>query len=201
MAGLRGGGDQGPDPDDRLDVPHPRRPGPPGHRRAVDGGRPGDPDRADPPGHVLRRRGVQRGRSQVRRADLLRRRVQGAAAFNKKVRAYCGSGPGPRGGDPQVGRGMHESLEKAGVKKRVREQKGTATSGRPGGRRSTTRPACSTNEAAVLASAGEGRARSVVSLSARGHLQETNRTHRHLRPPHSESRHPPLGYPITCCPL
>ena len=73
---LRGRGPQGPDPHDRRDLPHHRRPGPPGHRGAVDGRRAGHADRADPPGHVLRRRRVQRGRPRCRSEDGLRRRVR-----------------------------------------------------------------------------------------------------------------------------
>ena len=64
---VRGGDGQGPDPDDRRDLPHHPRPRPPGHGRAVHGRRADVPDHARPPGPVLVHRRLQRGGRRLRR--------------------------------------------------------------------------------------------------------------------------------------
>ena len=125
--GVRGCGDEGPDPDDRLDLPHPHRPGQPGHRRAVDGVRPGDADRHEPPGHVLGRRGVQRGLRPLDTKTAFGGVFADPAAFDKKLNLlYLHSGDrGWMRAFTRPPRALYNTLQQGGSKNVVfRDAKG-----------------------------------------------------------------------------
>ena len=81
-------------------------PGPAGHRGAVDGGRAGHADRADPPGHLLRRRRVQRRCGKVDPKTAYGGVFADPAAFDKKVSLlYLHSGT------VSLDAGIHKSAE------------------------------------------------------------------------------------------
>ena len=109
-------GAQGPDPDDRRDLPHGGGPGQPGDRRAVDGRRAGAADRADPPGHV-RLVGAFSGAGQVRREDVATAGCSTTRRRSTRRCASCTSAPAPA-----ARRGIHKGprpctrLQQAGVK-------------------------------------------------------------------------------------
>ena len=104
----------------------------------------GHADRADPPGHVLRRRRVQRG-GQGRSEDGLRRGVRRRRGVRQEGEPACTSTPAPSAStraSTRVPRPCTRRSSKAGIKNVVfRDARGArATSGRPGGTPCTTSP-------------------------------------------------------------
>ena len=135
--GVRGRGDQGPDPDDRLDLPHPRRPGATGPSPGCRWG-PARPCRsADPPGHVLRRSARSAVVGQLDTEDGLRRRVRRPRGLRQEGEPAL---PALRNGRP--GRGHSQERRRPFTTRSNRAAsrtwcsatpRGWDTSGRPGG--------------------------------------------------------------------